>query len=86
MTEITTKDSQREVATPEQSSVEHQSESTQPDDAGRQCSRCRRSFPIEADTHPMELLGWWTCRPCTDALLPGRRRATTAGVDPTDRP
>jgi hypothetical protein len=46
--------------------------------AGRQCARCRQSFPIESGTHPMELIGWWTCPSCTLALLPARHRATTA--------
>lgn len=45
-------------------------------DAGRQCSRCREVFPIEPDTHPMELIGWWTCPPCTEALIPGQHRAS----------
>ena len=44
----------------------------------RQCARCRLHFPIEAGTHAAELLDWWTCPTCTDALLPGRRRAAGA--------
>jgi hypothetical protein len=43
----------------------------------RQCGRCRGHFPIPADTHPMELRDWWTCAPCTHALLPGRHSVTT---------
>ncbi len=50
----------------------------QPDDVAplRQCARCRQMFPVEAGVHPMELLGWWTCPACTDALLPGQHRST----------
>ncbi len=51
--------------------------------AGRQCARCRHTFPIEEGTHPMELLGWWTCQECTEALLPGRHRTTTANAATT---
>lgn len=71
-----------------ESNVDDGSGLPQPDDTAqrRQCSRCRSNFSIEPDTHPMELLGWWTCRPCTETLLPGRHRATTANVDPTGRP
>lgn len=50
----------------------------QPDDVAplRQCARCRQMFPVEAGIHPMELLGWWTCPACTDALLPGQHRSS----------
>jgi hypothetical protein len=50
-----------------------------PDDVPptRQCGRCRAHFPIDADTHPMELRDWWACPNCVDALLPGRRPPTT---------
>ena len=48
--------------------------------SGRQCARCRQTFPIAADTDPMELLGWWTCASCTRSLLPALHRSTTAAV------
>ena len=44
---------------------------------GRQCARCRHHFPVEAGTDPIELIGWWTCPACSDALLPTRSRAAT---------
>ena len=47
----------------------------------RQCGRCRRRFPSDASTHPVELLDWWACQPCADALLPGRHRTTSPGVE-----
>lgn len=45
---------------------------------GRQCARCRLIFPIEEGTHPMELIGWWTCPTCTQSLLPARHRTNVA--------
>ncbi len=54
---------------------------TPPDEvAGRQCSRCRARFPIEAGTSPFELIGWWTCLRCSDTLLPNRHRATVSST------
>ena len=41
----------------------------------RQCGRCRLTFPVPADTHPMELSDWWACPTCVETLVPGRRRA-----------
>lgn len=43
----------------------------------RQCGRCRLHFPIDADTHPMELGDWWACPACLQSLLPGRRVPTS---------
>ena len=44
----------------------------------RRCARCRNLFPVEPGTHPMELIGWWTCDECTAALLPARHRTSAA--------
>jgi hypothetical protein len=42
----------------------------------RQCGRCRRVVPGDADLHPVAQLGWWLCPACREALVgqqpPGR--------------
>jgi hypothetical protein len=37
--------------------------------AGRQCGRCRKSFPGDATAHPTALQEWWLCPSCREALL-----------------
>jgi hypothetical protein len=39
-------------------------------------------FAVEPGTHPMELIGWWTCDACTASLLPDRHRTTAAVETP----
>ncbi len=55
-----------------------ESQGSTDDSAQRQCARCRRHFPVAEGTDPIELIGWWTCSPCTESLLPGRPRSTDA--------
>jgi hypothetical protein len=41
----------------------------------RQCGRCREFSPAPADMHPAELLDWWACPDCHDAVIPHQGRA-----------
>jgi hypothetical protein len=47
----------------------------------RQRGRCRLSFPIPADTHPMEGRDWWICPNCSESPLPGRQRTPPPHVE-----